>query len=378
MKTKRHLSLAFGLVIFFSPIILHAYQENDFELSNEGYYISEILSYNSPYSEKEVGYLGWFYNNTSLSFRQKHSLNVSFLFTHGLEPTVENAGFLQYFTNIESGLLYGFYEAYYQYQSENAWLKIGQQDIYTDFLYTENGLLFNHNSFGIDPVTTYNLPAPNAPYGALSLTGKFTLANIDFKLGIFDGQYAGERGSFLPISWHLRKSEGLIYLFEPEFTWLNERVTTRIGALYHSGSFENKTDGTDKKGILSLYSITDLNLHQAGEKSYHIFYQVNSASKKVSDIDLYLGLGFRAEQPFKSKYKHELGVAMAHARINSTQPIADNNFDFKSETAFEATFKADINEWLGFQPYFQYIVYKEEQVALKSPKVFGFRVNLSF
>tara|TARA_R110000823_G_scaffold295431_4_gene415022 strand:+ start:260194 stop:261330 length:1137 start_codon:yes stop_codon:yes gene_type:complete len=378
MKMKRQLKWAFSSLFILMPFIMHGHQEDNFELSNEGYYISEFVVHTNVDGKIDADYLGWFFNTTSLKFHQKHSFNLSLLFTHGGQPTSRSVGDLQYFTNIEVGLLYGLNEMYYKYESDVAWFKIGQQDINMDFMFTENGLLFNHSSFGIDPGTTLNLPAPTAPYVSLSLTGKVTMANIDFKIGVFDGQYAEERGSLLPVSWRLKKSEGLIYIIEPEFTWLKKQVTTKIGALYHSGNFQNKNSGNTEKGLLSFHSISDFNFYQHDDRSYHLFYQINSSHKEVSDIDFYLGLGLRMEQPFKWAYQHELGFAMGHAHINSEKPITDMSFNVKSETALETTFKVSVSNWFAVQPYFQYIVFNEKETDLKEPKILGLRAHLNF
>ena len=277
--------------------------------------------------------MAWLSNNTSIHFNQKHSFNLGLMLTQGGQPSVRDIGDLQTFSNLEAGFLYGFNEVYYQYEAEEVWLKIGQQDINTDFMFSDNGLLFAHSSFGIDPATTINLPAPTYPYAALSITTRLSLfKQIDLRLGIFDGQFAKERGSFLPIYWSLKKSEGLIYLIEPELTWLNQRAITKFGLLYHSGDFENKSSGRLEKGLVSFYSISDFKFFSHGQKNYHLFYQVNSSSKSVIKIDFYLGLGLRLENPFHIKLNHEFGLAMAYAHINSDQPIVNNSFDIGSET----------------------------------------------
>ena len=147
------------------------------------------------------------------------------MFTHGGEPSVEILGDLQTFSNIEAGFSYGFYQVYYQYESEDFWLKLGQQDINTDFFISTNSLLFTHSSFGISAPVAVNLPAPTYPATAFAVASAYTITQAaKIRLSIWDGEFTSSRGDFLPIDWSMTQNQGFIYVVEGEYSFLKSRI----------------------------------------------------------------------------------------------------------------------------------------------------------
>lgn len=346
--------------------------------SNNTAYLSEILTHTSENEGQKTHFLGWFLNNSVLALGEKHSVNLGLMLTHGGEPSADIVGDLQTFSNLEAGSLYGFYEIYYQYQTENFWLKIGQQDLNTDFLVSENGLLFTHSSFGIDPVATIGMPAPTYPPTAASLTVGIDLnEQIKLKLGVFDGQFAALNGSFLTVNWNLNKDEGLLYIIEPEFKLFNNRLTQKVGFYRHSGQFIDRETLNSSKGQSAFYLVSDYQLIEKGEKTANLFLQFNTSTKSVSDLNYYYGIGLRLTNYVHGK-PNEIGLALGHAKLNDDFTSVRNEFNLTSETVIELNYKQELSSWISLQPYFQWIGMNEISNAQKNPIIFALRAYIEF
>lgn len=301
------------------------------------------------------------------------------MLTHGGEPSANIVGDLQTFSNLEAGFLYGFNEVYYQYEHNDFWLKIGQQDINSDFILTTNGLFYTHSSFGIDPVSTINMPAPTYPVTALSVTSRLKLnSSLSLQLGVFDGQFALPNNDFLTIDWSTSKDQGLIYIIEPELSLLKGKWVQKVGFYHHSGIFSNKSDGTMTRGLSTFYMIADIQLRQWEGRSLDLFYQFSSSTSAVSDLDHYYGVGLKMTNPFGKNTENEIGIALGHASINTQFQSVRDAYGINGETAIELSYKTKIKEWLSLQPYFQYISFNDIGSSRSHPTVFALRGLFSF
>ncbi len=348
------------------------------KLANETAYLTEILTHTSENDGRDVHFIGWLLNTTSLSFGDRHSLNIGAMLTHGGEPSANIVGDLQTFSNLEAGSLYGFNEIYYQYQTDDFWLKFGQQDINTDFFVSENALLFTHSSFGIDPVATLNMPAPTYPVtGASITTGIRVNEHIKLKLGIFDGQFADINNNYLTINWDLNKDEGLLYIFEPEFSLLNGRLTQKVGYYYHSGQFTNRESQVANTGLSAFYLVSDYLLSDNNGKTANLFLQFDTSTKSVSDLNYYYGLGLRLTNYLGEK-PNELGLALGYAKLNNEFTSVANEYNLNSETIIEVNYKREISNWLSIQPYFHWINMNEITEPQRNPVIFALRAYIEF
>lgn len=344
------------------------------QLENETEYLSEILTHTAPDDDTDLHFIGWLINTSILNFDSRHSFNLTLMLTHGGEPSANIVGDLQTFSNLEAGFLYGFNELFYQYEHNDFRLKIGQQDINSDFMVTTNGLFYTHSSFGIDPLSTINMPAPTYPVTAFSISTRFKLkSSVFLQLGIFDGQFALPKNDFLTIDWSMSKNQGLIYVIEPEINLLKGRWTQKVGFYHHSGLFSKKSDGTMTRGLSTFYLTGDIQLKQWGEKSLDMFYQFSTSTSAVSDLDYYYGAGLKITNPFGTDSENELGVALGHASTNTQFQSVRDFYGISGETAIELSYKTRINSWFEFQPYFQYISFNDLDNSRRHPMVFALR-----
>ena len=373
MPKKQLLLLSF---LLFTSIEVRS--QTGFKFSNETAYLSELVTHNSENPGQKTHFIGWLLNTSTLKMNEKHSLNLGLMLTHGGEPSADIVGDLQTFSNLEAGSLYGFYEMYYQYQTDGFWLKVGQQDLNTDFLVSENGLLFTHSSFGIDPVATIGMPAPTYPPTAAAITAGINLnEQVRLQLGIFDGQFASLNDNFLTVNWDISKDEGLLYIIEPEFKLLNNRLTQKIGFYQHSGLFVDRETSNVSKGQSAFYLVSDYQLLEKGEKTANLFFQFNTSTKAVSDLNYYYGLGLRLVNYVGGK-PNEIGLALGHAKLNDDFISVRNEYNLTSETVVELNYKQEVKDWLSIQPYFQWIGMNEINNPQRNPIILALRAYIEF
>ena len=309
------------------------------------------------------------------------------MLTHGGEPSVNSVGDLQVFSNLEAGFLYGFNEVYYEFNKDDLWFKLGQVDINSDFAVTENGLLFTHSSFGIDPATTLNLPAPTYPVTGGSITGQVPIsAYFKLRFGVFDGQFAIPKNDFLRIDWRLSKDEGMLYIIEPELNLFQNKLTQKLGFYYHSGLFLDRAyDGLVQnempmiRGLSTFYTVSDLELKRwNSDRALGLFVQTAWSQRNVSIVSNYLGIGLRATNLFDTWEDNQLGLAVAHANVNSDEYNSGEWSYLDTETVVEITFQQRIKQWLNLQPYLQFIYMSENRGEVTTPTIYGFRFNWRF
>ena len=374
---KKHSFRIWIIFLFLFSWTRFLYSQGTVQFENEFNYTAEGLSYSTPSGQTGTEFLGWLQNMSTLKFGNKHSINLSLMVTHDNMPSALRVGDLQTFSNLEAGNLYGFYEAYYQYETEKLAIKIGSQDINSDLFVTENGLLFTHSSMGIDPVATINMPAPTYPFTAFATTVNWQFnKNLRLRLGFFDGQFSNHRDRFLPISWSMHKNQGFIYILEPEFSFLKNRIKAKIGAYHHSGQFAKK-DNSGLGKFWGFYNISDIVLSETGNKAVHLYYQIHATTKVLSDLKLYYGLGLRFLNAIPIQCENELGVGFANANVNTDFTSVRNEYDIHGETVLEVNWKVKVNDQISVQPYIQFINIREIDTNLKEPLVIALRGYLT-
>lgn len=367
---------SFALLVAYT---VQASAQSSISFKNNTDYLTELLVHTSPNEGNHMHFIGWLLNTSQLSFDSRHSLNLGLTLTHGGEPSANIVGDLQTFSNIEAGFLYGFFEVFYQYESNDFWLKVGQQDINTDFMVSETGLFFTHSSFGLDPLTAINIPAPTYPVVAFAASTRFRVGKeLSLQLAVFDGQFALPENDYLTIDWTMNKDEGLIYVIEPEISLLQGKWSQKAGFYHHTGLFTEKEDGSISRGLSTFYLVADIQLKEWTDRKLDFFYQFSTSSKAVSDLDYYFGVGLKMTNPFGNRPDNELGLAVGYASVNTQFQSVQAAYGISGETAIELSYKVKMKDWLTLQPYFHYIGINEIGTAQQNPVVFAVRGILSF
>jgi len=368
-------SLAFFLILILNHT---SFTQTKLEYLNEFSYSGEALVYTTPFGESHVATLGWLQNISHFTYGERHSFHIGLSFTHDSEPSATRAGDLQTFSNLEAGLKYGFGEIFYEYRAPKFNLQFGQQDINSEFLATENGGLFSSSSFGIDPVMTINVDMPTFPFTAMSLTSEIMLGTKTLlRAGLYNGSFPMKE-NYLAKSWSFDRDKGVIFIIEPEFHLFKDRVVTKFGAYHHSGLFQEKESTNMIRGLWGIYTVTDIRLYQKEDKSLNFFYQFNTSTNKISDIDFYFGAGFTAMNLIGINRENELGLAVAHASTNAQYQEVVDLYNVESESLIELNWLIKISDHIAMQPYTQLIIRKDTGNETHTPFVFSIRGNFIF
>lgn len=300
------------------------------------------------------------------------------MLSHGGTPSENIVGDLQTFSNLEAGLLYGFNEVFYQYARDDFWLKIGQVDINTDFMFSSNGLLFAHSSFGIDPVLTINLPAPTYPVTGFSITSQIPINDqLKVRLGAFDGQFGMPENNYLGLDWSISRDEGLLLLSEFEIDLFQNDLNQKFGVYHHSGQFYNYVEEENSRGQTAFYYIADWKAFQWNGTTANFFVQFDKAQRSNSQILYYFGGGIKLERYSTNNKKRELGLAFGHAEVNEVDEVILQNYNLKGETVFEASFKFELNPKFSLQPYIQWINIESLNQEDRNPFILAFRAHIN-
>ncbi|MGB0177957.1 MAG: carbohydrate porin, partial [Owenweeksia sp.] len=228
-------------------------------------------------------------------------------------------------------------------------------------------------------VTTLNIPAPTYPFTALALTLIWETSKLlTLRTAIFDGQFTPSRKNFIPIDWSLNSRDGLLYMLEPEFHFLKKRLILKPGAYFHSGTFVNQTDSSFEKGLWGAYLVMDLVLYSKENTSLNAYGQYSISSPELSRLQYYTGGGLRWTNPFKWPQAHDLGLAIAHARLFGQWTLVQQEFSIDHETAVELTARIVPYPWLKVQPYFQWILRDDRGPGKPEPFIAAIRTITTF
>lgn len=361
------------LFLFFAALQL-TYAQKTFQLQNNTAYIAEVFFTNSEKRKQAIETLGLIVNSTTANYKN-HFIRAELMLSYGGEPSANFVRDLQTFSNIEAGFLYGFYQLYYQYVKNDFWIKFGQQDINSDFAIPDNGLLFAHSSFGIDPVITLNLPAPTYPVSALSLSSQYRFSPVlSLKIGIFDGQFEPPKKNLLGIGASLDRDDGLLYVAEGQINLNRDRFASKFGLIHHSGQFYNYHKQDTTRGLWSFYQINDFTFLRKNEKYIGAFTQLNFSTHEVSLLKYYIGLGFTGRGLLWSASKNEVGLAAGFAKVNSGYAQIAEEFNATFEGVIEANFKHRATNWLDIQYYLQYLGKREIGPLEQNPMIVALRL----
>jgi len=111
------------------------------------------------------------------------------------------------------------------------------------------------------------------------------------------------------------------------------------------------------------------------------FLQIGVAEQEVNRFGSYYGTGIAAAGLVPARPKDEVGVAVAIARngFSYMQSQLQQNIPVnRAEMTIEATYLAQINDWLAIQPDFQYVINPNTDPTLRNAWVFQLRAEIAF
>ena len=305
----------------------------------------------------------------------------------GEKLTGSIVGDLQTVSNIEAPRTMRIYELWYQhsYLNDVLSLLLGFHDYNSEFNVTEYGGLYINSSFGIQPDISAGARPSIFPLAAPGVRLKITPnEQWELLLAVYDGDPGDpEESEHFPRS-DFDSEGGAFIAGEVAYHFNNDYLPgfVKLGIWNNTGDFDDVSDldgsGTPIKrsGNMGGYVLIDKQLYkEKDDQGLGGFIQFGANDKRVNEVNMYIGGGVNYKGLFPQRDDDEIGIAIAHARINDDIVGAGGRDDH--ETTIEATYSAQINDHIRIQPDIQYIFNPGAVNGTKDALVAGVRVEVS-
>jgi porin len=337
-------------------------------------------------------------------------LNVSALDIHGRNLSADNLLSLQTASGIESDRALRLWEAWYDQKflaEDRMDIKIGQQSVDQEFIYSAGGAYFLNTMFGWPLVPSVDMPGggPAYPLSDLGVRLRYKPVNsVTILAGVFNGNPAPnsdgdpQQQDGGGISFPL--NGGVLGFAEVQFTYPAIGAleypgegaplghTYRLGMWYNTESFSDQRIGTDGLSLASLHS-NGLPLQHRGDYSIYavadqmVWRKASDPNRSVSVfgrvmgtpegdrnlVDFSLNAGVVMHEPVANRAADTVGFGMGFAHLSSAVTAYDRDVAIvthvadpnalapvrKTETYLELTYQYSVHPWWQLQPDLQYV-----------------------
>ena len=318
----------------------------------------------------------------------------------GGDPTGENIGDIQTASNIETDETWKFYEVWLEklYAGDRYSLKAGLYDLNSEIDAIEAAGLFTNSSHGIGPDFSQSGEMGPSIFSTTSL-GIRLRANINDNLilqtAVLDGVSGNPEN---PVGTQIKfgKDDGVLLASELNyFTNLfhdTQAFTGKfaLGGWFYNSEFEDIRDVDEsgdpvmRNGNYGIYASLEQPLivesSQDGQ-GMAAFVRTGFANQDVNQLGFYLGFGFSYTGLFPNRDEDMFGIAFANAfnggKFKDAMSDAGMEVD-NAETDIEIIYRAQINDWLAFQPDFQYIINPGTDPNADNAVVVSARLEITF
>jgi porin len=328
---------------------------------------------------------------------------------HGHGPTRSLVGNNQIISNIEATPSLKVYDLWLEQRLFGTlYLRAGQEGANDDMMSSAYGALFLNSSFGFPGLPAADLPSggPNYPmatpfaHARWKATDELTVVGAVYNgdpapPGTGDPQIRDRNGTAFRLNGN--SYDFVEFRYSPDPDAPEALATTyKLGSWYHSGRFGDRrfdatggllasplSSGIPKThtGDFALYGIVDQVLwHREGTKSEGVglFLQVQAGPSDRNLSDLFVEGGVNWNAPFHERPDDVAGLSFAYLGISpAAQQFSLDLVAFgrgavayaTNETVIEATYKAQISDWLTLQPDAQFVLNPNAHI----PGPFGFK-----
>jgi porin len=355
------------LVLAFVPLFAFSQQTRDaFEFYAK--YTGDYAIINNPEYKHISVYLGNIdmivnFNTENANLWKGGKFSAYILNDHGAQPSAEYLGELQLFSNIEAPERTKLYELWYEQRILKKFsLKIGQQNINSEFAYSDCALNFINTSFGIMPSISFNIPISIFPNTALGARLHWTINDKWMIQGaVMSGNPGNEANNKYGINYELKRSYGINVLGEAHYTLNVEEHQTgkyKLGFWYHSAKFVAMGDSTKEfKGNFGIYILADQIIYTEQDdpkQGLSIFIMSGISSKDQNLVHYSYDGGLCYTGLIKGRIEDVLGISFTNATFN--RELVEEKGMENSENALELIYLTKINEHFTVQPDFQYFI----------------------
>ncbi|TQL16613.1 OprB family porin [Zymomonas mobilis] len=366
--------------------------------------------------------------------------NVSALQTRGRSISQEQLSVYNPVSGFEADRSTRLFELWYQqsFFHDKLDIKIGQQDLDTEFLISDYGALYLNANFGWPMAPSVNLygggpawplasPAIRFRYRPNNqLTVLFAAADDNpsghsfYNTADPTNQSVHSNGANFNMSGGAFLIAELQYAINPQPEDMSNLTENpglpgiyRLGGFYDTGRFPDQRYDTNGNLLASPDSTGNPRMHRGNWMIYGIIDQMiwrpslNSPTSlgvfvrptgNMGDRNLVsfaIDAGFNLKAPFKGRNNDTVGIAWGMGRTSSRQRAYDRDLRYfnagtyqpiaGTEHHIELTYQAQITPWMVLQPDLQYIVHPSGGVLnantgkqVGNEVVFGLHSNISF
>ncbi len=367
-----------GLMFVFSASLANSYE---FEVVYSG----DVLTNSSGGIETGTRYLDNLDLNLEVDVAQAWGIGSGKLFVHGLYNnggtfSDELVGDLQIVSNIEAEEAWRIFEAWYELGGDTWSFRTGLYDLNSEFDVNEVGSIFLHSSHGIGAdlgQTGENGPSI-FPVSSLALRGEVQVESLTVRVAVLDA-VPGDPDDGASNAIDLNSADGYLTITEFDVP-ITKSARLWTGYWRYSGEFERLSDAGFSAGNDGWY-VGGEQRFRIGSRSAAWFLRYGQAEEQLNKVKDYTGIGFVIDGLIAARPGDQFGMAVASAMAGA--PYRDSlkqagDSTEPRETAWEVTYRAQINQHFFLQPDIQYVQNPSFSTELDDALVLGFRFELIY
>jgi len=237
-------------------------------------------------------------------------------------------------------------------------LRFGQLLADEEFFTADAADLFLNGAFGELPVASQARPAALWPVAAPGARFRWKASErFSFQTGVYSNVGDWDEGNKHGVDWRLGRY-GVLVLAEAACNWKNG--TLKLGAFYRNA------DEEALRHCAGGYVVVEQRLGQ----QLSVFARAGVAPNSRYTVPFYCDAGLNYKGLFPGREKDVAGCACGYTRVGGGET--------HHEATLEATYKAQINEWLSVQPDVQYIFNPGAVARAQNALVAGLRMKVEF
>ena len=368
----------FTLLFFFSTSFAGAYEF-------EAVYTGDVLRSVSGGIESGTRYLDNLDLDLEVDVAEAWGIGSGILFIHGLYNnggtfSDELVGDLQVTSNIDAHEAWRIFELWYEFGGDAWSVRTGLYDLNSEFDVNETGSAFMNSSHGIGAElsqTGDNGPSI-FPVSSVALRTAWQTPSFTARLAVMDA-VPGDSDDSTSNEIELNSDDGYLAITELDVP-ITESGRVWAGYWRYSAEFE-RPFGTGSSAGNDGWYIGCEHKFRIGSRSAAWFVRYGQADEQLNKLKDYTGFGFVIDGPFAVRSDDQFGIAVASARAGDPYRNSLNQMGVgaeRRETAWEMTYRAQINEHLLLQPDIQYVQNPSASAELDDALVIGIRFVIAY
>jgi len=349
------------------------------------------------------------------------SLNTTWLWLSGRDVSADYVGNFLTVSNIAGFNTLRMFDLWFQQNlfDDKVSIRLGQLNADGEFVISDYGALFLNGTFGWPASIYTNVPGggPGYPMGTLGARVAWNPVEwFTFQTAVFQGDVFDQNVNRHGFRWRLDGEVGYLWLNEAQVRWNHQENASGLpgqlkgGFWYDTADFDSvdPESATTYQGNYGFYAIVDQMLYRepmapvvtakdgkstADGKSTQSpvpalssqglgwFGRVAVSPQDRNFVGFYFDTGLTYQGLVPTRDSDTVGLAFAYAQL--TQGVAQNAFDsgergVGAEMVLEATYQAQITNWLVLQPDLQFIIQPGGSGSLDNAFVIGGRLTVTF